>query len=87
MLEVGTVAHFFGEDIRWIAFTTDVTGGDTAILNPFAGGILAMFDVTVSLCGVSFYNVKCYLMNWIPVPRFFFYLVFPGGFRFSAYSY
>jgi hypothetical protein len=49
--EVGAVTHFFGEDIGWIAFTTDVSDGDTAILDPFTGSILAVFDVMVPLCG------------------------------------
>ena len=37
--------------IGWIAFTTDVSDGDTAILDPFTDGVLAMSDVTVPLCG------------------------------------
>ncbi len=51
MLEVCTIAHFFCKCVGWVAFSDDVGDGDAAIHDPFASGILAMFDVAVSFCG------------------------------------
>ena len=41
---------FFCKDVRWLAFSTDMGAGDAAILDPFASGIFAIFDVAVSFC-------------------------------------
>jgi hypothetical protein len=46
-----TITHFFCKYVGWVAFSTDVGDGDAAIRDPFASGVLVMFDVAVSSCG------------------------------------
>ena len=48
--KVCPVAHFFGEDVRRIAFSADMGYGDGAIFDPFARRIFSVFDVAIALC-------------------------------------
>jgi hypothetical protein len=48
MSEVCTIANFFSEKIRWVAFSTDMGDCDTSILYPFASGVFAMFNMVVA---------------------------------------
>jgi hypothetical protein len=45
------VAHFFGENVRGIAFATDVGDCDASVFDPLLGRILSMFNMTVSFSG------------------------------------
>ena len=49
MMEISTVAHFLGEDVRSVAFAADVGDGDSAIGNPLPGGVFSVLNVAVAL--------------------------------------
>ena len=48
--EVGAVLHFFGENIRDVALSADVSDGDCAVGDPFPCGVLAILNVVVAFC-------------------------------------
>ncbi len=50
VVKVGTVTHFFCENIGNIASSINVGDQDSAIGNPFVGGVLPILNVTIAFC-------------------------------------
>jgi hypothetical protein len=40
------ISHFFGEDIGGVAFTADMSDGNSALFDPLAHNILLELDMT-----------------------------------------
>ena len=49
--EVGTVAHFFGENVRRVAFAANVRYSDGIVFYPLASCIFSKFDTLIGFCG------------------------------------
>ena len=47
--EVGPIVHFFGEDVGWIYFPSDVKHIKGLVVHPFTNGIFSKLDVSSSL--------------------------------------
>ncbi len=48
MLEICTIAHFFGENVGNICFPTDLQEGECAVSNPLPNSIFMLFNVVIA---------------------------------------
>ena len=46
--EIFTFTHFLGEDIRRIAFATDMFGGNCSVFHPLTRGVLSVLDMAIT---------------------------------------
>jgi hypothetical protein len=46
--EVCAVLHFFGEDVGGVAFTADMSDGDSTLFDPLACNILIELDMMIA---------------------------------------